>query len=314
MKYYKSNKVVFIGTPDFGVSSLRALINDKEFDVALVISQPDMPVGRKQIITASPIKQVALEHKIKILQPKKIETIKDEIIQINPDIIVVIAYAQIIPKSILNIPKFGCVNLHGSLLPRYRGAGVIQAPIINGDQYSGLTLIEMDEGLDTGSIITQLKIKLNNNETAETLYDKLSDKSASLVIDSLKEYTGGKLKSIPQDKTKTDYIGKIKKSDGLIEWSKSAKEIERFTRAMYSWPSAWTWHQGKQVKILEVQQKTIEINTYKPGKTFIYNSGLAVQCGVDSLIIKKIQIEGKKVLSAEDFMRGNNNFVGTILS
>ncbi len=314
MKYYKPIKTVFIGTPDFGVPSLRALIKNKRFDVNLIITQPDMPAGRKQIITASPVKQVATDYKIKILQPKKIKTIKDELTEINPKIIVIIAYAQIIPKDILDIPKFGCMNLHGSLLPKYRGAGVIQAPIVNGDEYSGLTLMKIDEKLDTGPIIAQLKIKLDNQETSETLYDKLSTKSADFLLDSLEKYIDGEIKPIPQNETEASYIGKIKKSDGLIEWNKPAEKIEKFVRAMYPWPSAWTWHKGKQVKILEVQQKTIEIDTYKPGKTFIYNHGLAVQCGQDSLIIKKLQIEGKKILTAEDFMRGNSDFVGTILS
>jgi methionyl-tRNA formyltransferase len=315
MKYCRPIKTIFIGTPDFGVPSLRALINDQEIDVALVITQPDMPVGRKQIITASPVKQVALENQLKVLQPEKIKTIVDQIRQIAPDVIIVIAYAQIIPKSILDIPKLGCVNLHGSLLPKYRGAAVIQAPILNGDQSSGLTLIKMDEGIDTGPIISQVKIKLDSHENGDSLYNKLSAISADFLVDSIKKYADEKIKPIPQaDTAETTYFSKIKKADGLIEWHKSAAEIERFIRAMHAWPSAWTWHQGKQVKIIEVQQTPIEMNAYKPGKTFIYNHGLAVQCGHDSLIIKKIQMEGKKVLTAEEFIRGNSNFVGAILS
>jgi len=312
--HHQPNKIrtIFIGTPDFGIPAFKALIKDEQFAIIAVITQPDKPINRKQILTPLPIKVEAEKYKIPIWQPKQISNFQFPIS--NIDLIIVIAYAQLIPEKILSIPKYGCINVHGSLLPKYRGAAVIQAPILNGDKQTGITIMKMDKGLDTGPILAQAKINIKTTETAETLYDKLSQLGADLLLDTLKKYIAGKIKPRPQDATRASYVHQLKKKHGLIDWSKPAVEIERFVRAMTSWPSAWTWWQDKRIKIVSVQQKPLQINSYKPGKTFIYNNGLAAQCGKDALIIKKLQLEGKKEMDSEEFLRGHQDFVGSVLS
>lgn len=310
----KKIRTIFIGTPDFGILSLKELIKDNQFDVVAVITQPDMHVGRKQILTPPPVKEVAQNYSLPVLQPKNISKITKDIKKLRPDLIVVIAYVQIIPEKILKIPKFGCINLHASLLPKYRGAAVIQAPILNGDKETGITIMKLDKGLDTGPILAQAVLNIKPNETAGTLYDKLSQLGSEQLITTLKKYIAGRIKPREQDESRAGYIGQIKKKDGLIDWSREAVEIERKIRAMTPWPSAWAYWNNKMIKILQVQQKSLEINSYKPGKTFLYNGGLAVQCGKDALIIKKLQLEGKKEMTSEEFSRGQKDFIGTVLS
>ena len=314
MHYKNKIKIIFIGTPDFGVPAFRALTQDEQFEIIAVITQPDKPAGRKQILTPPPIKVEAERHKIFIFQPKQIADLQSEIKNLKPEIIIVIAYAQLIPEQILNIPKYGCINVHGSLLPKYRGASVIQAPILNNDKQTGVTIIKMDKGLDTGPILAQSAIDIEPAETAETLYDKLSQLGADLLPGALKKYIAGEIKPRPQDETKSSYVKQTKKKQGLINWARAAAEIERFIRAMAPWPSAWTWWKSKRLKITAVQQQPLAISSYKPGKIFIYNSGLAVQCGKDALIIKKLQLEGKKEMASDEFLKGHKNFVGSILS
>ena len=239
--------------------------------------------------------------------------IKDQIRALQPDIIMVVAYAQIIPKDILDIPKYGCLNIHGSLLPKYRGSAVIQAPLLNGDHETGITIMLMDEHLDTGPILRQIKIKIEPEETAQSLSNKLAKLGGNLSTTTIKDYLAGKIKPQAQNENQSNYVKKITKADGLIDWSKSAIEIERFVRAMNIWPSAWTWIKGKQLKIVKVQHQVIPINSQKIGKTFLYNKGLAVQCGQDALIVEKLQMEGKKELTSQEFLNGNKDFVGSIL-
>jgi len=313
---YKNNKikVIFIGTPDFGIPAFKALLEDKQFEIIAVITQPDMPVGRKQVLTPPPIKEIAIRYGLPVLQPKQIARITKKITQLQPDLIIVIAYAQLITENILQIPKYGCINVHGSLLPKYRGAAVTQAPILNGDKQTGVTIMKMDQGLDKGPILAQNTVNITSNETAGSLYDKLSELSAPFLLQTLKQYIRGKIKPLPQNQSKASFVKIIKKQDGLIDWTKPAQQLERFIRAMTPWPSTWTHWQDKRIKIISVQKKLLAINSYKPGKTFLYNSGLAVQTGRESLIIKKLQLEGKKEMTSAEFLRGHENFIGNILS
>jgi len=309
----EKTKLIFIGTAEFGLPAFEALTKDENFEIVLVITQPDKPVGRKQIVTSSPIKISAEKKNITILQPNHIIDIKEKISLLKPDLIVVAAYAQLIPEEILNLPKYGCLNLHASLLPKYRGSAIIQAAILNGDEQTGLTIIKMDKGLDTGPIVAQTIIKIDDNDTAETLYNKLSAMGADFMVETVKKYIAGKITPKIQDSSQASYVKEITKSDGLIDWKKPAVNLEKFIRAMNSWPMAWTWQDGKQVKIIAVQNQPIEINSYKPGKTFKYNNGLAIQCGRDALIIKTLQLEGKNALESEEFLRGHKDFVGSVL-
>ncbi|MDD4901291.1 MAG: methionyl-tRNA formyltransferase [Patescibacteria group bacterium] len=306
-------KIIFIGTSDFGLPAFQALLNDQNFSIVLAITQPDKPVGRKQIITASPIKVAAEKNNITVLQPEHIMDIREKIALLKPDLMIVAAYAQLIPEQILNIPKFGCLNLHASLLPKYRGSSVIQKAILNGDEQTGLSIIKMDKGLDTGPIIAQITEKIKPQDTAESLHDRLAALGADFLADTVKQYLAGQLIPQPQNNQLASFARSLKKSDGLIDWSKPARELERFVRAMWSWPVAWTWWQGKQMKISSVQSEPIEINSYKPGKTFKYNNGLAVQCGKDALIVKTMQLEGKNQMTSEEFLRGHKDFMGSVL-
>jgi len=311
----KNNKtrIIFIGTAEFGLPAFLALIKDSDFEIVLAITQPDKPVGRKQIITSSPIKIAAEKNNIAVLQPEYIINIKEKIFLLRPDLIVVAAYAQVIPVEILNLPKYGCLNLHASLLPKYRGSAIIQAAILNGDKQTGLSIIKMDKTLDTGPIIAQTAIDINDEDTAGTLYDKLSKASPDFLITTIKKYLVKKITPQAQNSIQASYIKALAKGDGLINWAKPAEYLEKFIRAMNPWPMAWTWWKGKQFKIISAQKQPIEINSYKPGKTFKYNSGLAVQCGRDALIIKQLQLEGKNALTSEEFLRGHKDFMGNIL-
>ncbi len=305
-------KLVFAGTPKFSVPSLNALLRDPRFEVAAVITQPDMPAGRSLELTPPPVKVTALNYGVDVLQPQKITQIIDRLRDLEPDAIVVAAYAQIIPEEILTLPKFGCVNVHASLLPKYRGAGVIQAPLLNGDAETGVTIMVMDKTLDTGPLLSQASYAIKPQETGDSLAVALSELGALELPNTLNAYLEERLKPQPQS-GEGSYVGRWQKKDGIIDWHKSGRDIERFVRAMTSWPSAWTWINGKQLKILEVDPNVVELTMHKPGKTFVYNSMLAVQCGSDSLIIRRLQLEGKKPMTSEEFLRGYRDFVGTLL-
>ncbi len=324
MSYFINKiKTVFIGTPDFAVPSLRALIEDARFEIMGVVTQPDKKVGRKQILTPPPVKAEALKHSINVFQPDKIENLKSKILKLKPDIIIVAAYAQIMPESILEIPQYGCVNVHASLLPRYRGASPIQAAIMNGDEETGITIMKMEKRIDTGPILAQMSVKILPDDTSGSLYKKLSELGAEILIPALIGYIKGEIKPIPQDEQKASYAGLIKKKDGRISWEKAASELERFIRAMNPWPSAFTEVRSKKLevrnkylilKIIEVEHDILRINKYEQGELFLYGNKLAVQCGKDSLVVRKLQLEGKKAMTSEEFLRGYKELIGKTLT
>ena len=313
-----SNKIktIFIGTPDFALPGLKALIKDPLFEVVAVITQPDKPVGRKQILTKPPVKTLAESHNIPVHQPEKISNFEFRIS--NLDLIIVIAYSQIIPEKILNLPKYGIINVHGSLLPKYRGAACIQWPIINGDKKTGVTIMKMDKGLDTGPILAQKSIPIKDSDTTGNLFDEISKLGAEILLPTLKDYIADKIEPTLQDDTKANYVGRIKKADARIDWDKPAAEIERFVRAMMPWPCAFGELKIKnyelRIKFLAVEHKTIKKNKHGPGTLFEYNGGLAVQCGKDALNIEKIQLAGKKPISGMDFIKGYGDLIGKRLS
>lgn len=309
----KKSRLIFCGTPALAVPTLKALISDERFDVVAVLSQPDMPAGRAHTLTATPVKQLAHSYNIPVLQPGKIIQVQDELRELEPDVMVVMAYAQIIPGAILQLPRCGCVNVHLSLLPKYRGASVLQAPIMNGETESGVTIMVMDEKLDTGPLLSQARYTLKDTETADSLGMALAELGVRTLPETLFKYVRGHLTPQAQNNDLATYVGRLEKKDGILDWTKSATDIERFVRAMTSWPSAWTWINGKQLKVLEVDRSFIDLNTYKPGKTFVYNSNLAVQCGQQAIIIRRLQLEGKKAMTSEEFMRGYKDFVGAVL-
>jgi methionyl-tRNA formyltransferase len=309
MNKQKKIKVIFIGTPDFGLPSFKALIKDDFFEIKAVITSPDKKIGRKREVNKPPIKKEAIKNKIKVLQPFKIVDVFKEIKNINPDLMVVIAYGQIIPEKILNLPKHGAINIHGSLLPKYRGAACVQAAILNNDKESGITIMQMEKGLDCGPILYKEKIKIDNRETAESLYNKLSLLAGEIIIKTLKKYIKDEIKPFKQKECEATYIKKICKLDGEINVNKSAEEIERIIRAMTPWPGAYLKKDNKIIKIIEVNPKIKKINKYKEGDFFIEDKKLFMQCKKNSLEIIKIQPEGKKILNYSDFIRGYKNFI-----
>jgi methionyl-tRNA formyltransferase len=318
-----SNKIrtIFLGTPDFAVASLETLIAAPEFKVIAIITQPDKKIGRHQELVPPPIKKIAAKHHIEVYQPEKIKTEVDKIKSLKPDLIVVTAYGQIIPSSILEIPTYGCVNVHGSLLPKYRGAACLQAPILNGNRYSGVTIMKMDAGLDTGPILKQAKIKLGQEETVETLHDKLSALGAKVLIPTLIKYCAGKLKAKKQNSHRASYVKMLKKEDGKIDWHLPAKKIERMVRALNPWPGTYCLLHRPDLKInsvlfkiLAVRPKIIKIKRHIPGEIFNHNGALAVKSSHDqALIISKLQLEGRKAMDVDEFLRGNKGIYGSIL-
>ena len=295
-----------MGTPDFAVPFLKALTEDQFFDVIGVITQPDKLAGRKQVLSQSPIKIFSAEHGLPVYQPEKIASLESEIKNMAPGLVIVAAYGQIIPQSILDIPKYDCINIHASLLPKYRGAAPIQAAIINGDEETGVSLMKIEAGLDTGPVLGQNIVKVKATDTAGSLFNKLTDCGLEIFIPLLKKYIQGGISPEPQDSRQATYARTLKKSDSLIDWKKSAEEIERMTRAYNPWPGTQLTIANLQlsIKILEVENIPIAVNKYEPGKFFVHESKLAIQCGKDALIIKKLQPAGKKPMTGEEFLNG----------
>lgn len=310
-------KTIFIGTPDFAIPSLEAVIKDKNFEVIAVITQPDKKIGRKQIITPPPVKKKAEEFNIPIYQPEKIKNLN--LTNLQPDLIVVAAYAQIIPKNILNLPILGCINIHGSLLPKYRGASCIQAAIENGDQETGVTIMLMDEGLDTGSILNKASLPIDKKDTFGSLYTKLANLGGEIIIPTLLKYFNKELKPAPQGNN-FSYSPVLKKEDGRINWDMDAKKVERFIRSRQPWPGAFSRlffseldSLNFNIKIIEVKTEILKENNYKTGEIFLNKTELAVQCGNNAVVIEKLQIEGKRIITAAEFIRGHKDLVGKIL-
>ncbi len=305
-------KIIFAGTPELAASVLEALLAEPTFEVLAVVSQPDMPSGRKQTISPTPVKELALKNNLEVLQPQKISQIADHLIELTPDFLIVAAYAQLVPPSVLKIPKIECLNIHASLLPKYRGASVIQAPILNGDKETGVTIIRMVDKLDAGAIFAQTRVPITDTDTTETMTAKLAELGGQLIVKTIKNIVEGKAECYEQDESLVTYVHKLDKADGLIDWTKTGEEISRFVRAMLPWPSAWTWMNGKQLKVLAVKD-ILPLDTYKPGKVFVYNNQLAIQTGKGALLVSRIQAEGKKPMASNEFMNGYSEIIGAVL-
>lgn len=303
-------KIVFMGTPDFAVPTLQILI-DRQHTVQAVVTQPDRPKGRGRSMVAPPVKTLAEKHGIPVLQPEKVR--KAEFIQtlkeLAPDVIVVVAYGQILPGSILNIPPLGCINIHGSLLPKYRGAAPIHWAIIRGETETGVTTMFMDKGMDTGDMLLKRTVPISPADTTGTLHDSLSQLGAELLVDTLVQLEKGTLKRIPQDDKLAEYAPMLKKEDGLIDWSEPANVIDRKVRGLFPWPGAYTYFQGKMVKLLEValEEPSLGIKgKAQAGEVLELDSanGPLIASGEGCLRILKIQPQNKKAMKCSDFCRG----------
>ncbi len=295
----KNLKIIFIGTPEFGAIILEELVKNN-YKPILVITNPDKPVGRKQIMTPPPVKLVAQKHNILLAQPEKIKNYQSEIKNFAPDLIVVAAYGQIISKEILGIPKYECLNVHPSLLPKYRGASPIQSAILDGEEKTGVTLMLMDEKMDHGPILALQELEISRlrqsfggqsipKTTYQELHNKLAELGAKLLVETIPNWISGKIKPKPQDESKATYTKILKKEDGKISWNKSAKEIERQIRAFNSWPGSFTLCQknDKNIKVKILEADVLD----------------------DKLIIKKVQPEGKKPMDYEEFLKGNKSII-----
>lgn len=299
--------IVFMGTPDFAAKALEEIINAGH-NVILAVTQPDKPKGRSDKMVFSAVKEVALAHNIPVFQPCKIKEAEavEELTKYKADIFVVAAFGQILSKEILDMPRLGCVNIHASLLPKYRGAAPIQWSVINGDEKSGVTIMKMDVGLDTGDILYVKEITLDKKETGESLFDKLAELGGEAIVEALPLIENGSLVPVPQDDSKSSYAKMLKKELGEIDFNKSADVIERLIRGLNSWPSSYTFINGKMLKIWDAD--VIDDNgTEMPGTISAVNhDSFVVKCGENSLKINEVQLEGKKRMLAKDFLLGYN--------
>jgi methionyl-tRNA formyltransferase len=314
----KKLKIVFAGTPDFAVPILAALHNHPDFSVKAVITQPDRKSGRGQMISSPPVKVAASDRGIPVLQPKDIREARKDLSDLAPDALVVTAYNQKIPADMLYAPGLGAFNLHASLLPKYRGSSCIQAAILNGDQQTGVTVMQMDEGLDTGPILEQKTITISPEETAGELNRRLAELGSELLPETITAFAQGKIKPKPQNQAHASLVKKLHKDDGRIDWHKEAYEIERLIRAMTPWPGAFSYielaeKQMDSLKILKASPNLIESNDHKPGEIFDYQGKLAVQTGHHSLEIMFIQPAGKRAMPGRDFLNGNRHLLGKAL-
>lgn len=298
-------RVVFMGTPDFAAGILEAVVLAGH-EVVLAVSQPDKPKGRGKALQFPPVKEYALSQGIEVYQPRRVREVEcvEFIRGRQPEIIVVAAFGQILPKEILDMPKYGCINVHASLLPKYRGAAPIQWAVINGDKVSGVTIMRMDVGLDTGDIIEMAETKLSPEETGGSLFDKLEKLGAGLLVETMEKIENGTARYIKQEESEATHVGMIEKSMGDIDWKKSAVEIENLIRGLNPWPSAYTRIGGKTLKIWKALPEPGG-EPEKAGMVYLVDKKeLKIQTGDGVLSLLEVQLEGKKRMDIQSFLRG----------
>ncbi len=299
----KEIKIVFMGTPQFSVPVLQGLIDN--YSVKAVVTQPDKLVGRKAVLTPSPIKKCANENNILVLQPRNIKEEYEEIIALNPDLIITCAYGQIIPKELLDYPKYGCINVHASLLPKLRGGAPIHRAIINGDKKTGITIMYMDETMDSGDIIKQRSIDIDEDDTASKLHEKLSILGRDLLLETLPSIIEGSNERIKQDINEVTYAFNIKPEDEKIDFSKTKRQIYNQIRGLYSFPGAYCLMDGKRLKIWKAKEgENIYSNRIDGEISKIYTDGIGVKVSNGEIIILELQLEGKNKMSAKEFANG----------
>ena len=305
-------RIIFMGTPEFAVPVLQSLINSRH-EVVAVVTQPDRPKGRGKNMQFSPVKECALAHNIPVYQPKKIREPEciEELKKYQADVCVVVAFGQILTKNILDMPKYGCVNVHASLLPKYRGAAPIQWAVINGDAITGVTTMRMDTGIDTGDMIAKREVRIAEDETGGSLFDKLAEVGAKLCVETMDMLEKGTAQFTPQNNDASTHTSKITKELGNIDWKKPAVEIERLIRGLNPWPSAYTHLDDKAFKIWKARVVD-EANDYEPGCIVKASKNeLIVQTGDGQLALLEVQLAGKKRMDAGAFMRGYTVEEGT---
>ena len=317
-KLFNNNplRIVFMGTPDFSVPTLRALV-EAGHSIVGVYCQPDKQKGRGKQIQMPPVKEAALSLDLPVYQPATLRdyAVQKELIDLAPDVIVVIAYGKILPPWLIRLPKYGCINIHASLLPAYRGAAPIQWAVLNGEKESGVTIMQMDKGLDTGDMLLKRSVELSPKETGDSLHDKLMHLGAELIVEALSKLEKGELVPEKQKDELSSYAKKLTKAMGQIDWSKDAVSLERWIRGLNSWPSAYTFFGGKTLKIWEAQvAEENGAQKAEPGQVVsVSREGFTVACGQGALQILSLQLEGKKRVLTREFLLGYQVEPGMIL-
>ena len=309
-----ATRVLFMGTPDFAVPSL-ATLADSSHDLVGVITQPDRPAGRGRRLVSSPVKRFAVERSLTVLQPPTLRSEESvaAIAALDPDVVVVAAYGLILPQAVLDIPTQGSLNVHGSLLPRYRGAAPITAAILAGEETTGVTIMLMDAGMDTGPMLSQSACPIGADDTAGDLTARLAISGASLLMATLPRWLAGEIEPQPQDSALATYAPMVRKQDGDIDWTRSARWIARQVRAYQPWPGATTRWDGRSLKILKAQSVHIPMGDEDPGRVVSWRDGVAVVTGEGLLRLSQVQLAGKRALPMREFRHGHLQFLGCLL-
>jgi methionyl-tRNA formyltransferase len=311
-------RIIFMGTPELAAASFAAMLREPAFQILAAVTQPDRPKGRELKLQPSPVKQLAVTAGLPVLQPERArsEAFIAELRAFAPDLIAVAAFGQLLPKVILELPRFGCLNVHTSLLPKYRGAAPIQWAILNGDAETGVTIMKMDVGLDTGDILTQRPTPIRDEDNAATLHDRLAQLGAELLVQTIRDYVAGKILPQPQDAARATHVGKIKKEDGRIDWQQPARAIWNRIRAFTPWPGAFTFLPGQpHSSLLKISGAEIVLQPGAPGEILqAEKTGIIIGCGENALRITSLQREGGRRMSTADFLAGHPVKPGQTLS
>jgi len=308
-----AQRIMFMGTPSFAVPCLQALVG--HYEIVAVVTQPDRPARRGRRMVASAVKKAALAYDLPLMQPESLrqEEVIAEIRELQPQVIVVAAYGQILRPQVLSIPPSGVINVHPSLLPKYRGASPIAGALLAGEEKTGVTIMLMDEGMDTGPILAQISIKIRPEDTTSSLVERLARMGADLLLETLPRWLEGQIKPQPQDNARATYTKPIAKKDGLIDWSLPAVEIWGRVRAFDPWPGAHTWWRGKLFKVLASRPLPEWAGKGKPGQVLDLSAGVAVATGQGALLLQEVQLAGRRAIGIQDFVRGQRDFIGSLL-
>ena len=308
-------KVIFMGTPDFSVGALEAIIQAGH-QVTAVVTQPDKAKGRKKEVQMTPVKECALKYDIPVFQPVKIKLPEavEKLKTFEADIFIVAAFGQILSEEILNMPKYGCINIHASLLPKYRGAAPIQWVILNGEKETGITIMQLDKGVDTGDMLMRQTVVIDERETGDSLRDKLGEVGAELIVKALPLIEKGELSPKKQEDSEATYFTVLDKSLGCIDWEKDAKSIDRLVRGLNSWPSAYTYYNNKTLKIWEAYAQDCDSTGQAGTVSKVDKDSFYINTGKNQLKVTQVQLEGKKRMNVKEFLLGNPLSEGTFFS
>ncbi len=310
-------RILFMGTPDFATISLKALLSDEHFTVVGVLTQPDKPKGRHMTLTPPPVKVMALEHGIPVWQPESLRdgAISDLLEELKPDAIVAVAYGKLLPEYVLNYPKYGCVNVHGSLLPAYRGAAPMQRAIMAGEETVGVTTMKMAKGMDTGDMYLRAETPLTTDDNFESVHDRLADMGAQILVHTLKGLEAGTVKPHPQDESRATHAAKIEKADCQLDFTKSAREVFFYARGLTPVPLPFAYLGAKTVKLVQIELYDEDRVLGEPGKVVSLADGkMTIACGKGAIAVTKVLPEGKKAMSSADFIRGRGVSVGDVFT